>query len=81
MSTGSAVSARRRRKAAERAIALGNDDPFDYALALELGEDVDYVEAMPHDRYVRWRAYMVWRAAQQQHAQDVADMRAARRYT
>lgn len=66
------------RKAAERAIALGEDDPFDYALALELGGDLDKVEQMPHDQYVRWRAYMTWRAVQRQHQRDVNEMRARR---
>lgn len=34
---------------------------------------------MPAEEYVRWRAYFTWRQVQRQHAQDVADMRAARR--
>lgn len=72
-------STRRRRKATERAIALGEDSPDDYAVALELGiPDLDEFEAMPHDQYVRWRAYLRWRAVQRQHQRDVADMRANR---
>lgn len=70
--------ARRRRKAAERAIALGEDDPFDYELALELG-GLDVVEQLPNPTYVRWRAFAVWRKAQRDHQRDVADMRAGRR--
>lgn len=68
----------RPRKAAERAIALGEDDPFDYQLALEMRVDLDHVEAMPNDRYVRWRAFMAWRDVQRAHARDVAEMRNAR---
>jgi hypothetical protein len=69
---------RRRRKAAERAIALGDDDPFDYELALELGWTWSQVQQLPHDEYVRWRAFAVWRKAQRDHARDVAEMRARR---
>ena len=57
---------------------MGEDDPFDYALALELGVTLDRIETMPHDQYIRWRAYMAWRAVQREHQRDVADMRARR---
>lgn len=57
---------------------MGDDDPFDFALALELGCPLALVEAMPHDHYIRWRAYMTWRHAMQQHAANVAAARAKR---
>jgi hypothetical protein len=69
---------KRPRKAAEKAIALGEDDPFDYALALELGQSHGWVQHLPYDEYLRWRAYMKWRQVQQAHAQDVAARRARR---
>jgi hypothetical protein len=34
---------------------------------------------IPHDEYIRWRAFMTWRAVQREHQQDVAAMRARRR--
>lgn len=34
---------------------------------------------MPYEEYVRFQSYFAWRAKQRQHAQDVAEMRAARR--
>ena len=67
------------KKAAERAIALGEDDPFDYALALEIGCSLAEVRAMPYADYIRWRAYIRYRNAMQAHANDVAAMRARRR--
>ncbi len=65
-----------RRKAAERAIALGDDDPFTYALAAELGWSHGTVEELSNDEFVRWRAFMTWRAVERQHAADVAAARA-----
>jgi hypothetical protein len=66
------------RKAAERAIALGEDDPFDYELALELGWTHAAVQQLGYEEYIRWRAYTAWRNVQRRHAQDVAAMRAGR---
>lgn len=69
---------RRRRKAAERAIALGEDNPFDYALALELGWSHAAVRNMPIDEYIRWQAYFKWRGVMRQHAADVVASRVRR---
>jgi len=69
----------RPRKAAEKAIAWGDDDPFDYALALELGCTHGAIQMLPHAEYIRWRAYMTWRNSMRAHADDVAAMRAKRR--
>jgi hypothetical protein len=71
-------STRGRRKAAERAIALGDDDPFVYALALEMGRTHAEVLALPNDELIRWQAFFVWREAMRAHAADVAAARAAR---
>ena len=68
----------RPRKAAEKALAWGDDDPFDYDLALHLGWSHAQVQALPYEEYVRWRAYMTWRAAHMEHEQKVANMRARR---
>lgn len=69
---------RGRRKAAENALAWGDDDPFDYDLALHLGWSHAQVQALSHDEYIRWRAYWKWRDAMSQHEQKVAAMRARR---
>lgn len=69
----------RPRKAAERAIALGDDDPDDYALAADLHLTLGQLDAMPHDEYVRWKAYRKWRGAMRRHAADVQTMRAGYR--
>jgi hypothetical protein len=45
-------------------------------LALELGCSLAEIEAMPHAHYIRWRAYMKWRAVQREHAANVAAARA-----
>lgn len=66
------------RKAAERAIALGEDDVFDYALALELGWSHHEVGQLSYDEYVRWQAYMRWRTVMRDHAATVAARRAGR---
>lgn len=63
-------------KAAQRAIALGEDDPFDYTLALELGWSHAAVQALPNDEYERWRAFYGWRAAMKDHQARVAAARA-----
>jgi len=39
---------------------------------------LEYVKDMPDELYIRWRAYFKWKAVQKRHAQDVANMRAAR---
>lgn len=67
------------RKAAERAIALGEDDPFDYFLATELGWSHAQVQALSNDEYIRWRAYMKWRQVMRDHAAEVDRKRASRR--
>lgn len=64
------------RKAAERAIALGEDDPFQFVLAENLGKSLVELEDMPQSEYVRWVAFNGWRTAMQKHASDVARMRA-----
>ena len=64
---------------AEREIALGIDDPFDYSLAAELGWSVSHVRALPNEEVVRWQAFVNWRQVQRDHARDVAEMRANRR--
>jgi hypothetical protein len=66
------------RKAAERAIALGDDDPFDYALALELGWSHAAIGELSYDEYVRWRAFMTWRASERDFIRRVAIERARR---
>lgn len=60
-----------RRKAAERAIALGEDDPFDYTLALRLKQSHAWVQDLPNPEYVRWRAFMTWEAVQADYQSDV----------
>ena len=65
----------RRTKAAENALFFGDDDPFDYELALALGKDLDYVAAMPHEEYVRWKAFFGWLDTNTTHQQKVAAMR------
>lgn len=65
----------RPRKAAERAFALGDEDPFDYELALRLGQPLAVVRAFPHDEYLRWRAYMNVRSRLRDHAAAVAAAR------
>ena len=40
--------------------------------------DLDEFADMPHDHYVRWKAYLHWRNVQRRHAADVAEMRAGR---
>lgn len=67
---------RRHRKAAERALAFGYDDPFDYVLALELGWSHGQIQALPNDEYIRWRAFMKWRQVQRDHQAAVAAARA-----
>lgn len=69
------ASMRGHRKAAANAIAFGDDDPFDYALALDLGWSHAQVQQLPYDEYVRWRAFYAWRATEQEHAAKVAAMR------
>jgi len=39
---------------------------------------LDVINAMPHDEYIRWRAYWTWRHVQREHQRDVAEMRARR---
>lgn len=78
MSNACPASTGRRTKAAENALFFGDDDPFDYELALALGEDLDYVETMPHERYIRWRAFFGWLETNQVHQAKVAAMRARR---
>lgn len=48
---------------AERAIALGERDPFDYVLARDLGRTVDELRQMSQAEYVEWRAFYNWQAA------------------
>lgn len=57
---------------------FGDDDPFDYVLALELGWSHAQVQQLPHDEYVRWRAFMAYRASMIEHERKVAAMRAGR---
>jgi hypothetical protein len=57
---------------------LGEDEPFDYVLATRLKQSHGWVQALPHDEYVRWRAFVTWEAAQHQHAADVARARGQR---
>ena len=63
--------------AAERALMLGEMDPFEFALAEKLGRSVEELKAtVSAGELVRWRAFWVWRAAQVEHAQKEAAMRA-----
>lgn len=63
----------------ERAIALGEDDPFAFVLAEALGKHLHEVDAMPYGDYVRWVAFYKWRAAQEDLARRTAEGRARRR--
>lgn len=66
----------RPRKAAANAIAWGDDDPFDYFLAVQLKITHAAVQRMDNDTYTRWRAYFAWDEAMGEHAAKVAAMRA-----
>lgn len=44
---------------------MGQLDPFDFALAAELGMTLqDIHDRMPLDEYLKWRAWYVYRAEQ-----------------
>lgn len=60
---------------AERALALGRTDPFDFVLARDLGRTLDEVRQMSQAEYVEWRAFYHWEAA----AKDFRQKEAARR--
>lgn len=55
---------------------MGEDDPFDYALAIELGWSHAAVGDLPNDEFERWRAFMKWRNAMRKHQADVNAARA-----
>jgi hypothetical protein len=59
-----------RRKAAEKAIALGEVDHFPFILARDLGISLDEVDAMPFEQFVRWKAFYVWERAMQKFVAD-----------
>jgi len=47
----------------ERAIALGETDPFDFVLARDLGLTLGQVHQLPHAEVVAWRAFYTWEKA------------------
>lgn len=64
---------------AERALMLGEMDPFDFALAEKLGRSVEELQAtVSAGELIRWRAFYVWRHGQLVHAQKEAEMRGRR---
>lgn len=48
---------------AERALALGEDDHFDYVLARDLGRTLAELGQMSQAEYVRWRAFYNYQTA------------------
>lgn len=48
---------------AERALALGETDTFDFILARDLGRTLSEVRAMAQAEFVEWRAFYHWEAA------------------
>lgn len=52
-----------RRKAILNSVALGQDDPFTFVLALDLGMHLDEIEGMSNRDYARWLAFYEQRAA------------------
>jgi len=58
---------------AERAFVEEELDPFDFSLAEALGMTVETMRATISNReYLEWRAYSVWRNAQQELALKAA---------
>ena len=45
-------------------------------LALELGQTWGFVQQIPNEEYVRWRAFMLWCNVELQHRADVQTRRA-----
>lgn len=41
-------------------------DPFDFLLAENLGKTLAELDEMSHREYLSWRAFYVWRNAQQE---------------
>ena len=72
------VSLRRRRKAVatERALLLGEEDPFDYVLALALGKSWGEVQELPNEEFERWRGFMNYRDLVRNHNAKVNAARA-----
>lgn len=54
-------------------MALGDEDPFVFVLAQDLGMHLHDVDQMAHRDYVRWIAFYELRAAQR----ELAEKRAA----
>ena len=53
--------------AVERALALGELDPFAFSLAEALGMTIEQIQdSMSIREYLGWRAFNVWRNAQQE---------------
>lgn len=48
---------------AERAIALGERDTFEFVLARDLGRSLAEVRQLGQAEFVEWRAYYIWREA------------------
>ena len=54
-------------KVYERAFMEGELDPFDFMLAEQLGMTVAQMrETLSNQEYLQWRAFYVWRNAQQE---------------
>lgn len=57
----------------ERALMEGELDPFDFVLAEGLGMTLNELwTRMPNNEYHAWRAFYVWRHAQQELAAKAA---------
>lgn len=63
------------RKAVERAFAWGEIDTFPFVLARDLGWSIGQLEQLPHDEYLRWRAFYVWEQAMRDFKSRVAAAR------
>jgi hypothetical protein len=63
----------------ERAIALGETDPFDFVLARDLGRTLDEIRQLPEAEVVSWRAFYRWEKAMVEYAHNVQAARRGRR--
>lgn len=64
---------------AERAIALGETDTFDFVLARDLGRTLPEIRQLPQAEIVEWRAFYRWEKAMVDYTNSVRAARHGRR--